>query len=125
MKKLGIKSLFRVDGQREGVQRIYLSPTGSAGSVHGSSVDLLVAADRMDGTQAEVISPLPGAAGSLTFGLTFAEPTVIDAIHWSNIDDQTRFPLHHRARSLTIESHDSTVPLVVELADAPGTQRIG
>lgn len=79
----------------------------------------------VDGTEAEFISPWHGPAGSVIVELTFAEPTVIDAIDWSNIDDQTLFPLHHRARSLTIQSDDSPIPLVVELADSPGTQRIG
>lgn len=54
---------------------------------------------------------------------TFLEPMAITAIHWTNIEDPTRFRQNYRAQSLTILAQDSVAGAVpVRLQDQPGTQ---
>ena len=81
----------------------------------------------IDTTPAEFISPwqeLTASGITMTIELTFPDPMVIEAIDWSNIEDPTRFLLHHRARSISIQTDNNPVPLVEELADTTGTQQI-
>ena len=81
----------------------------------------------IDATPAEFAAPWQELAASgitVTIELTFSEPMVIEAVGWSNIEEPTRFVLHHRARSISIRTDDNAVPLVKELADMPGTQQI-
>jgi hypothetical protein len=54
--------------------------------------------------------------------LTFREPMAITEIHWTNIDDATRFKQNYRAKSLTITAQDSLVDTPVTLQDQQGTQ---
>lgn len=81
----------------------------------------------IDATPAEFISPWQELAASgitMTIELTFPEPMAIEAVDWSNIGEPTRFLLHHRARSISIQTDNNPVPLVAELSDTPGTQQI-
>jgi hypothetical protein len=81
----------------------------------------------IDNTPAEFISPwqeLTASGVLVSIELTFPERMVIEAVQWSNIEDRTRFLLHHRARSISIQTDNNPVALVQELADTPGTQQI-
>lgn len=60
----------------------------------------------------------------VTITLSFREPMAITSIEWVNIDDPTRFRQNFRPSALEISAQDSVQPLVVELADEPGTQII-
>ncbi|MGH3650973.1 MAG: zinc ribbon domain-containing protein [Acidimicrobiia bacterium] len=55
---------------------------------------------------------------------TFLEPMAITEIHWTNIEDATRFRQNYRAQSLTILAQDSLSPVPVRLQDQQGTQQV-
>jgi len=55
---------------------------------------------------------------------TFLEPMAITEIHWTNIEDATRFRQNYRAQSLTILAQDSLSPVPVRLEDQQGTQQV-
>ncbi|HEX6220352.1 MAG TPA: hypothetical protein VF115_04610 [Acidimicrobiia bacterium] len=60
----------------------------------------------------------------VTITLSFREPMAITSIEWTNIDDPTRFKQNFRPSALEITAQDSVTPVIVELADEPGTQII-
>jgi hypothetical protein len=65
------------------------------------------------------------ADAGIQITFTFVEPMAITAIHWTNIEDITRFQQNYRASSLTILAQDSVAgPVPARLDDRPGTQVI-
>lgn len=62
--------------------------------------------------------------GVVTITLSFREPMAIVSVEWTNIDDPTRFKQNFRPSALEITAQDSVTPVIVELADEPGTQII-
>jgi hypothetical protein len=85
----------------------------------------LICANLTSGTTEEYqVSWEETAAAGITIELSFIQPIAITEVHWTNIEDPTRFRQNYRAHSLTLIADDSLTEVPVELQDQQGTQII-
>lgn len=85
----------------------------------------LICANLTSGTTDEYqVSWDEAGADGISIVLSFFEPIAITEIHWTNIEDLTRFRQNYRASSLTLVADDSLTEVPVELEDRQGTQII-
>lgn len=85
----------------------------------------LICANLTSGTTDEYqVSWEETSAEGVTIQLSFLVPIAITEIHWTNIEDPTRFRQNYRAHSLTLVADDSLAEVPVELEDRQGTQII-
>lgn len=84
----------------------------------------LICANLTSGTPDEYqVSWIENAETGIEIRFTFLEPMAITAIHWTNIEDATRFQQNYRASTITVESDDSVAgPTAISLQDLQGTQ---
>ena len=65
---------------------------------------------------------LPDTEKSVVIQLTFAQPMVVEQIHWNNIEDERRFRLNYRVHGITIDAEGNLIPVGQELQNEPGLQ---
>lgn len=84
----------------------------------------LICANLTSGTADEYqVSWIENQETGIEIRFTFLEPMAITAIHWTNIEDATRFQQNYRASTITVESDDSVAgPTTISLQDVQGTQ---
>lgn len=84
----------------------------------------LICSNLTSGTLDEFqVNWLETADDGVQITFTFSIPMAITAIHWTNIDDTTRFQQNYRASSITILAQDSVAGATpARLEDRQGTQ---
>jgi hypothetical protein len=65
---------------------------------------------------------LPETEKTVVIQLTFAQPMVVEQIHWTNIEDERRFRLNYRVHGITIDAEGNLIPVGQELQNEPGLQ---